>query len=542
MHHSARNYPSSSHPPTRLPPSFSFNHSLTLYNTDISNISLEYTLHYLLCLVPPHTLFSPRRQPDQGSQNLTYKLKKILEASLATMAAPMSSGKPSTLSYEQKGRMTWDPAYRAKHQDVVSSSESSDEDDVSAYEGRVGPYVSGGLPAGQRAANDSITRSGVSIASQGDRGHPSARQNGLDQDGFQRVSRKRTRPMPRRTNLHFNRDNEAKAAYRRREPPSGHFILPRDCNEIEPSLIRMYDFLEELGVRVGSFIRPPQHIRDRTIDLWGNAEVVARAQAEIRNWLNPLTRATAPIFKGKENFASVTSAQGDKFKRMQRNIALEAEKKKFQQLPDSITTFAYNGSFLWPVNEIQPTVLLGAGLEALDPLRLKFKCHIIFDTKQSVFKVLTNKEESVEKTLVRFEGIMKEYVARFNRPIVKFYIDPPSPVDYRKEIHYVPTSASLVIPLMTGEHLEFEAHDKWRRQTANLLDQSDRGIEDAMRKTIPNLRFYRGNIRMRVHYGTFALTRYRRPDNAETIVFEEFMRNMATQGTKGTMLREQVMS
>ena len=441
----------------------------------------------------------------------------------------------ASLPYEQRGRLTWDPEYRAKHPSIASS-ESSEDDGDSIYEAPTGPYVSGGRASRQIPAVNSTAQRGTST---------SANPKGLGQDGFQNVSYKRTRRMPRRTNLHFNRDNAAKAAFRRREPPSGSFILPRDCNEIEPSQTRMYDFLEELGVRSGSFIRPPQHIRDRKIQLWGSAPAIARTQTELRNWLNPLfrTRTTISKYKPTDKFASIASTEGEKFKRIQRNITLDAEKKTFQQVPDKLTTFVYTGWFLWPADEITPTEHLGAGLEALDPLRTKFKCHIIFDTKLSIFKILTDKEGSVEKTLLRLEGIVKEYFARVNRPIVRYYIDPPTPSSYRKEIQTVPSDtilpkSSYSLPLMTGPYLQSGEHNEWLQKTAILQHQSSHGAEAAIRKTIPDLRFYSGNIRLRVHFGTFALSVFRWPGTVKTIPFEDFMENMAMQGTKGIMLRD----
>ena len=466
------------------------------------------------------------------------------------MAPSTSSGKQSnrdTLPYEHRGRMTWDPEYKDKHRDDISSSGSDNNDDYSDNEYPSGPYISGGLSTGQPTPNGVSPRPGTSAAVQrnlapGDRG----RQRTLDLDGFQRVLHRMPQRHPKscRPRFAFNRDNAAKAAFRKRHKHSGQYILPRAWQEIEPSQAKMIDYLEEVGVRLCSFIRPPQEIGDRTLLLWGNDEQIGRTTKELHSWVSSSLYPRVSNSKAKDKFASVNSSIGDKYKRVQKKIKEEADVRKFQQEPAIGITFKYTGSFLWPADEIAPTDLLGASLEAMDPLRINFKCHITFDARLSVIKILTNNAESVKQAFARIQGIMKEYVARVNRPIVRYYIEPPGPSAYREDIQkmssqkLIPNSGSAFIPSMTGTALEASAQGTWLRQMRNLKAQSDRGIHDALSKAIPSLRFYRGQVRIRVHFGTFALTLFRWPGAKESIRFEDFMKNLAMPNTKGTMLRE----
>ena len=462
------------------------------------------------------------------------------------MVLSVSFGKQSikdAIPYELKGRMTWDPKYRAKHERDFPPSESESDDDYSDEdEFHTGPYVSGGLQPGQAAPSAATARPVPSPLSRG----KAVAVDDIGHDGFTRVSYKRAaKPrVPRRMNLNFNRDNTAKAAFRKREPHTGEVVLPRDCNEIEPSRAKMYDYLEELGVRMGSFIRPPQHIRDRTLLLWGNAEQIKQTKVELRNWLLSPNPALATKGRVTEKFADVYSTKGDVYRRSQKKFRNEADIRRFQQEPAEGIVFNFTGSFLWPVDEVTPTDLLGASLEALDPLRTQFQCHIIFDARLSVFRILTNDEQSVRNTLIRIQGVMKEYAARVHRPLIRYYIEPPDVAAYREEIKTVPSdsllpnSGSALIPLMTGKTLEPKARNKWMRQKTSLKTQSDRGVEEGLRRIIPNLRFYRGQIRLRVHFGTFALSVFRWPETAKSITFEDFMKNMALPGTKGTMIRE----
>ena len=473
--------------------------------------------------------------------------------------------------------MKWDPAYRDKHKDDIPASDSEDDEDdeYENYDYPTGPYVSGGQQKPQSLPQQNPTLSRTPAAPSASRApFRGADKRGVDQDGFQRVQNKRPqqpqRPLmgankrgvdhdgshhvqnkrpqrprvPRRMNFGVQRDNAAKAAFRRRDPPTGQFVLPRDCNEIEPNRVKMYDYFEELGVRLGSFIRPPQHIRDRSLLLWGNEEQIARTKAEISNWLTPSMQDLVARAKAKDKFANVYSTTGHKYKALQEKYEREAAIRKFQQEPPEGKVFKFTGSFLWPADEIAPTDLLGAGIEALDPLRLKYRCHITFDARLSAFKIQANKMESITSTLPRLQCIMKEYVARINRPIVRYYIDVPELSEWRKELKKVPyetgnpLAASPFLPLMTGKGMTPVEKTKWLPQRKDLKAQSDRGIEQALCCTIPNLRFYRGHLRMRVHFGTFALTSYRWPGVGPSIPFEDFMENLGIAGTKGTMIRE----
>ena len=55
-------------------------------------------------------------------------------------------------------------------------------------------------------------------------------------------------------------------------------------------------------------------------------------------------------------------------------------------MPEVGRTYGFTGAFLWPVEEIRPEEvrpeeLLGDSLEALDPIRFEYRCHIVFDNQ-----------------------------------------------------------------------------------------------------------------------------------------------------------------
>lgn len=449
--------------------------------------------------------------------------------------------------------MTWDPAFRKQYQTLFGSDDESDDDEdnnESESDHPTGPYISGGIqtndPSTQPTvsqnpkANPPITNNAIKsrtsnvIQSNPGRIPPKGAHKNVNGKATQKAR------LPRRLNLNLNEDNFAKASFRRRDPPTGEFVLPKMCYDVEPNKAKMFNYLEELGVRMESFIRPPQDREDRMLLIWGRGENIERTIRELREWCSTSKPVRGRATQPRDWAPKIYSEIGDIRKRQKDAIKKRAELQKFQQVPAEGQIFDHTDTFPWAVEEVRPQEILGDGLEALDSIRMAYKCHIIFDNQHSVFRILTKYEDSVKQTQSRLEGVVKEYTARLNRPIAKYYIEPAAFANHREDVRIATSAVSSApkIPILTGKPLELEARWKWLKTSADLVAQSNRGIENALRMTIPNLVFYRGQVRMRVHFGTFALTMFRWPATASAIAFEEFVKSVTTQGTKGTMIRE----
>lgn len=265
----------------------------------------------------------------------------------------------------------------------------------------------------------------------------------------------------------------------------------------------------------------------------------AGLEAEVMNPRKPMA---------KEKFSKEFSTMGREFKQRQNQILKQALVQDFQRVPDIARTYGFTGAFLWPVEEVRPEELLGNSLEALDPIRFEYKCHIVFDDQVSAFKVFTDIPDSVGKTMLRITGLMKEYTAKFtarnSRRIVDYVIEPPSASAMRKDIKTLPGPtidpriSAGKIPLLTGDVLETVARNSWCEKSKLMKVQNTQRIEQDLRKAIQLLPYYRGNVRMRIQYGTFELTTLRWPENTSSMPFQDFMMNLGLAGTKGRMLRE----
>ena len=483
---------------------------------------------------------------------------------------PSKAGK---IPYELKNRKEWDPdKNKPEYQSDDDSNQSYDDDDDE--ESIHKPYVSGGTfeenPVHQGPSHDK-----PSMALRTNGNAPTR----VLENGFRRVTHRKPQRIPARPrniparprdipavqndirarmgnrgrfSLGYEEDNTARAAYRKRQPHTDTFKLEQNCDKIFPHIRKMYDYFDKLGVRNISFIRPPQHAKDRELLIWGSPGRVQKTLAELREYMlqaGPEAEFMKPKKSlAKEKFSKEPSTLGREFKHRQSQMLKQALIQDFQRVPDIERTYSFTGAFLWPVEEVRPEELLGNSLEALDPIRVDYKCHIVFDEIKSAFKVFTDDPESVGKTMLRITGIMKEYTAKFtatnSRRIVDYMVEPPSAFAMRKDVRTLPgpTTDPRIsagkIPLLTGDVLETVAHDTWLEKSRLMKMQNVQRIEQDLRKAIQLLPYYRGNVRMRIQYGTFELTTLRWPEDTSSMPFEDFMMNLALPGTKGRMLRE----
>ena len=438
------------------------------------------------------------------------------------------------IPYEIKNAREWDPN---RGLEGNSSSESSDDDE--SYDSDCGehPQVFGGVFS---TLADDGSQTVVEKSPQfNTRLHDQPSDHPKVYPHHKHLGHRRAQP---RVNFNYKRDNLARAAFRKRLDPTGRFMLPKDCPDIEPNQKRMYDTFDEIGVRLGSFVRPPQHVEDRELLLWGDAHQIQATKVELQRWLD--NRLLPRTFKAKDTFARELSIIGDHHHRLMKKMKKEAKILDSQQVPAEGRVFSHTGTFLWPVEEVRPEDILGSSLEAFDPIRIQYHCHIVFDTKFSSFRIFSDKAEHVEKTKDRLVGTMKEYVAKSARPDVVILVEPPNSSAMREDVKILPTSLNdpkankSLIPVLTGRTLNPEARNEWLDESKSLTMKNNRRMELSLRKCIARLPHYRGLVRMRVHFGTFALKFFRWREGADSTPFGEFMNNMTMSGTKAIMIRE----
>ena len=363
-----------------------------------------------------------------------------------------------------------------------------------------------------------------------------------------RLSGQATSRFPTRVTLVRKEDNPAKTAFRRGKPHNGIFMLDKTCEKIEPDRIQMYSRLEEIGVRFESFIRPPQFLADRTLLLWGNEEQLSQTVAELKQWVASSDddlrgpRETMNHKSKDERFGRVGESVNKKQAALDKKIREEARMHKYQKDPEDGKEFAFQGYFLWPADEIRPQDLLGPSCEAYDSIRTYNHSHIMFEPTLSAFQIVANKEAAVQNALQRIEGTMREYVARSGKIYSSHMVQLPKVSGAKKEIEMVPGPSNIGVlvkmPLFTGASLTGVEVQEYVREKKAIDSSNQKRIRHALRKVILRLPFYRGQVRMRVVFGTFALSTFRWPAGATTVPVFDFISNIDTTATKGALIRE----
>ncbi|KAL9101487.1 MAG: hypothetical protein Q9163_003258 [Psora crenata] len=319
----------------------------------------------------------------------------------------------------------------------------------------------------------------------------------------------------------FKHDNPAKAAFRKRLPPNGQFMLHKDAFEIEPNRMRMYDIFEEMGVRLNSFIRPPQDAHDRELLIWGNTRQVAQTESALREWLERTEEAPVAKSRAQENFSKVPSVTTHRYKADMKRVEREAAIRRFQQIPEPGRHFDFTGTYIWPIDEVNPQDIFGLSIEAFDTVRFEYNSHIIFDPHQRTFKIFSDNVDAVENSIARIEGALKG-------------------AEVRLKSGSVSTGGPVIskIPVLSGKPLDTGAQTKWMTTSRELDLANARRMAQALHGVLKTLPYYQGQLRMRVQFGTFELRTFKCPVEKRSMAFEEFLTNIQLSGTKGNLIRD----
>ncbi|KAL8781650.1 MAG: hypothetical protein Q9213_005915 [Squamulea squamosa] len=362
-------------------------------------------------------------------------------------------------------------------------------------------------------------------------------------------TRKPQRPGARqqRITLTAKQDNAAKISFRNNKPPNETFDMGKAIKNIQPNVASISRTLEEIGVRVGSFILPQRSLGESKLLIWGNQKQVAMSIAELKQWRHSATARAAPKERplGRMNFAESKSRIGEYWAADERTARRDAVKEHFQKAPEQGQKFNFNGYFLWPNDEIRATDLFGPSCEALDPLRMEFKVHISFDEARSVFKVYSNSSvDKIYDVIQRIENTIKEFVARDDRPLTLYLVEPPTINNYRDDVQMIPgpliglNRTPSKIPDGCGSKiLPIDVVD-YELEAAESALQNQIRMSTAIEKTLERIPYYRGHLRMRAQFGTFTLVKFQWPPRVPSVTLKKFESDVQSAGTKGTLIRD----
>ncbi len=174
---------------------------------------------------------------------------------------------------------------------------------------------------------------------------------------------------------------------------------------------------------------------------------------------------------------------------------------------------------------------------------MAYQCHIIFDTESSMFKVLSNNPKAVQEALRRIRTTVFELGSRSNRPTRLYLLVPPTLATVKKQVDLIDSQSSVagkpVKPLLVGQCLSQEELGQWAQLRPKLLSANESCIQRAVIDSLSSVRYYRGHVRMRVHFGSFVLSVYKKPSDSRHSL-EEFMQMLRSSTTAGHLIKEYV--
>jgi hypothetical protein len=226
--------------------------------------------------------------------------------------------------------------------------------------------------------------------------------------------------------------------------------------------------------------------------------------------------------------------------------------RPFNPYPTDYITNIFKGYFLWPAGETDPYDVFGRNLEALDPIRMDEECFIFYKHQKSIFIVLSKFKDSVDHAIARLRCLLCEVVSRSRTSFRRMILEEMACPDLRQYVKLTPPLSKLktisdaseekfMTCQMVGSQLSSKETEEYSHQLANcaLMDMSQ--LPWSIDGVLSSLRYYRGFIRMRIHFGIFGLTEYKKPAGVNH-TFSDFIEMMQHPRTKGELRREYVQS
>jgi hypothetical protein len=163
------------------------------------------------------------------------------------------------------------------------------------------------------------------------------------------------------------------------------------------------------------------------------------------------------------------------------------------------------------------------------------KCYITYDTLHSTFCITGDDALKVKKALIRVRATFYQILAREARADALYLVEPLTRNSLEEQIRLVPygspKSSNPLDPTEQFSKVRVHLHDapeiaKLTLSTAQLATQKDMAkARSHILRTLKQMKYYRGMLRLRVRLGTFLLTRYKEGEYHSLTDFMSMMNN-----------------
>ncbi|KAJ5691173.1 hypothetical protein N7488_011908 [Penicillium malachiteum] len=251
---------------------------------------------------------------------------------------------------------------------------------------------------------------------------------------------------------------------------------------------------------------------DRHILIWGEPKQVAEARASILKLIEQYYGPKVP--EGSASWSKVHPEYTEDVERTDVEKTIKDGVVQLREEPDDMEAYPKEMLFIWPRSGPSPRQSLGNQLEKLDVIRKTFKVHIFLKgSSEDYISVCGNETINMAQVAAQLREQWKAAIAKSDLRVKAFLVEPGKKRLIENRVTLVKRN-QLVFPVpyeMQEPLIDLNAQDV--KAPHVIRKKNDQMILETFQKALSQAHFFAGYLRMRIHFGSFVLDRYRTPTN-----------------------------
>ncbi|RAL11411.1 uncharacterized protein BO97DRAFT_453920 [Aspergillus homomorphus CBS 101889] len=291
------------------------------------------------------------------------------------------------------------------------------------------------------------------------------------------------------------------------------------------------DAFDDICRKTGAYINPPHSDHD-VIHLWGASYQVSEATELIQSIL---ARCDTIAMPKKRDWTKTTAYSVGKEELADQLELEDALIQAYRRAPDPSSPFFEKLLFLWPRKGPSIHSALGTELEALDPIRIKYECHLF--VPKDLPDHICALGYAQGKTGLIAQLLRNKWAEVMASDLVKSKLYLVEPVGTCQGEITARKEAGFTRTLFRTIPLEESDIELWAGRAELIKSKNKAYLLKVVDRCLKGVIYVRGHLRMRVNLGLFVLDHYRLPaDGKLAYGFEEFREMLFHEKTRGRLV------
>lgn len=195
--------------------------------------------------------------------------------------------------------------------------------------------------------------------------------------------------------------------------------------------------------------------------------------------------------------------------------------------------------YTWPKDGPTAQEELGNHLEKLDLIRKEFRVHVYLEEGSTDNICISGRKDTdMEQIIVRLQRLWKTTMAKTNTRIKAYIVEPPTKDITRNTVILVKTGKIALPFFHATQHCLLGAkHDQKRDNIDDVQRKNSQLLLSSFQEALSHANLFAGYLRMRVHFGSFVMDRFRAPDNDQKgYGLEEFREMVLLERARGRLV------